>query len=188
MNEPILDHDLATKGISLEETPYAGFWIRVGASLIDFLILLPIVFLGTYNSLHIKSIFLMLILAIISVLYKPLLEWEKSATLGKMAVGIKLVDSRMNDISLNQAIKRYFPWIISYLVSTTMNILLFTHPEFPLIDDFMELGVLMEGTPINTINTVYSFIFMILLGSLAFDSKKQGFHDKYADTYCIKVK
>ncbi len=186
MDELILDANLAEHKTSLENVKFAGFWIRVGASLIDALVMLPIIGLSTYNSLNIKSLPLMLLLSVIAFLYKPYLEWKKSATLGKLAVGIRVVDYSMNNISLDQAIKRYFPWIGSFLISMTINLILFTSEEFKDVDEFLELGLLIKESPINSISSIYNFVFIIVIGAVIFDKRKQGFHDKYAETYCIK--
>ena len=130
----------------------------------------------------------MVIVSVLAFLYKPYLEWKKSATYGKIAVGIKVVDYDGENIDQSQAIARYFPWIISFVISFTTNFLLFLSPEFQDVEDFMQLSVLMQDSPLNTINSIYGVIFLILVGSMIADAKKQGFHDKYAKTYCIKAK
>ncbi|MBX2840207.1 MAG: RDD family protein [Flammeovirgaceae bacterium] len=186
MNESILDAELADNSEGFENVEYAGFWIRVGASLIDFLVLLPVVGLGIYNMLSIKSMLLMLVLTIAGAIYKPYFEWKKGATIGKSAVGIKVVNMDLMPITLNQVVARYFPWIINYALSLILDFYLFSSPEFNSTTDFVEIGLITEGLPLEGINRVYSFIFLIMVGSLIFDKFKQGVHDKAAKTYCIK--
>ncbi len=185
--ESILDDELLNGDMLLKGASFAGFWIRLGAALIDFIVLVPIIILSTYNSLDVKSMLLMFVLNALAFLYKPLLEWKRSATLGKIVVGIKLVDESMNDIDLDMAIRRYLPWIISFAISTATNIFLFTSPEFQDIDQFTELGFLTRQMPLYWVGSLYNLIFLAIIGSLVFDSKKQGFHDKYARTFCIHV-
>ena len=84
----------------LENVEYAGFWIRVGASLIDFLVLLPVVGLSIFNMMSIKSMSLMLVLTIAGAIYKPYFEWKKGATIGKSAVGIKVVNMNFEPITI----------------------------------------------------------------------------------------
>lgn len=187
MNDSILDNEYTREEVSLENARFAGFWVRLGASLIDSLILLPFILLNFYNSLNIKSLPLMLVLTSVFSIYKPYLEWKKSATFGKMAMGIKVVDESLNNISGEQAIKRYFPWIISFIFSIIVSIQMFTSPEFQEVNKFLELGTITSGSPMNSISTFYNIIFIILVGSLIFNAKKQGFHDKFAGTYCIKI-
>lgn len=187
MNESILDEDLAAKEVTFDNVEFAGFWIRFGASLVDMLILIPLYILNYYNLMNFKSMFVMLIITFLTAAYKPYLEWKKGGTYGKSALGIKLVDSSLNNISGEQAIKRYFPWIISLVISAILNILLFINPEFENLNDFMEIGLMLQDSPLNTISSIYNFVFIGLIGGLIFDSKKQGFHDRYAGTYCINV-
>ena len=194
MENTVLDDDFSPherqnlNEINLNNVEFAGLWIRLGANLIDTLVMIPIFLLSIYNGLHFKSLLLMFMLTFLGALYKPYLEWKKSATFGKIAVGIKLVDESMNDINGEQAIKRYSPWGIAFLISITINVLLYMTPEFQNVDDFISLGLLANESPLQLINTIYSFVFIVLIGSLIFDSRKQGFHDKFAGTYCIKNK
>lgn len=188
MNESILDAEFTASPEDLENVEYAGFWIRVGASLIDFLVLLPVVGLSIFNMLSIKSMSLMLVLTIAGAIYKPYFEWKKGATIGKSAVGIKVVNMNFEPITLNQALIRYFPWMINYTLALILDFFLFTSPEFGTTTDFVELGMITEGLPFDAINRVYNFVFLILVGSLIFDKFKQGIHDKSAGTFCIKSK
>lgn len=134
-----------------------------------------------------KSMPLMILVSLFAFLYKPYLEWTRSATYGKSILGLKVVDESMGDIKLDQVIKRYFPWIISFVFSTMTNVWVYASPEFEKITDFMEIGLLANQSPFSSMTSMYSFVFIGLVGSLAFDSKKQGFHDKHAGTYCVKV-
>lgn len=127
---------------------YAGFWIRVAAFIIDYIIVMvgiwvvafiladlfsgsPEIFFGAY------------MFAIVGVvLYYTLMESsEKQATFGKMAVGIQVGDRQGNRISFANALGRYFSKILSALI--------------------LYIGFMMVG----------------------WDDRKQGLHDKIADTY-----
>lgn len=189
MDEPILDNDFSFDNeATIEQAELATFWMRVGASLVDFMILFPLLVVNLYNTLHIKSLGIMLLLTTAAALYKPYFEWKRSATFGKTALGIKLVDYDMNDITIEQAFKRYFPWAINFFFSTASNLYVFFSPEFAEVDDFMEIGMLAQQAPLNTMNAIYSFVFLLLICSLLFDARRQGAHDKVAGTYCIVAK
>jgi uncharacterized RDD family membrane protein YckC len=93
-------------------SPYAGFWARVGAYLIDLLVvLIPVVLLALIPILGI-------ILDIVGIwLYFALQESsERQATIGKRAVGIYVTDLQGRRISFGQATGRYFGKIISGLI------------------------------------------------------------------------
>jgi uncharacterized RDD family membrane protein YckC len=120
---------------------YAGFWIRTGAYLIDLVIMYAVNFVimlamaGTEPWGSIVNL-------LIGVAYFGFMESsEHQATLGKMAVGIKVGDRNGDQISFGNAIGRYFAKIISALL--------------------LCIGFMMVG----------------------WDEKKQGIHDKLADTY-----
>lgn len=134
---------------------YAGFWIRVWASIIDRLlalvVLLPVL-VGIYGTSYLKSnrllyggwdVFFSYVLpAIATVLF-----WKyKQATPGKMAVSARIVDAETGEPpSVGKCIGRYF----AYLVSTL--------PIF--------LGLIW----------------------VAFDRRKQGWHDKLAGTVVVRT-
>ncbi|OSI11133.1 RDD family [Neisseria zoodegmatis] len=106
---------------------YAGFWIRVAASLIDALILLaiilPLLYLIYGEEYFITETIAPLGTADIVLNYIfPLLFtigfWVKrSATPGKMLLGLKIVDAKTGeDISLGQSFIRYVGYIVSGMV------------------------------------------------------------------------
>lgn len=139
----------------LENTEYAGFWIRVGAALIDtvlsMLVTIPPL-IGIYGMEYFDSTALFAgawdfwiswVLPAIAVI----IFWVcKSATPGKMLTKIKIIDERSGGkLSVGQSIGRYLAYFISML---------------PLM-----LGIFW----------------------VAFDKKKQGWHDKISGTVVIKV-
>ena len=139
-----------------KEYEYAGFWIRVGASLIDVLLIvmitLPLTMMIYGNSAwEGEEIFLgpadFLINYTLPFFATVLFWFYKSATPGKMALKIKIVNAiDGSKLSVGQSIGRYFAYIPATLL----------------------LGI---------------GIFWI-----AFDKKKQGWHDKLAKTVVIKKK
>jgi uncharacterized RDD family membrane protein YckC len=133
---------------------YAGFWIRLGAATIDFIILLLILYLVFYAAS--KSI----VFAIPSWLFIPVLDfifwliqiayfvtfWTwRGQTPGKMITGIKIIRTDSSPVTWKCAFLRYLGCIVS---------------------------------------TIILFIGFIWI---AFDSRKQGLHDKIADTYVVKL-
>lgn len=104
---------------------YAGFWIRVAAAIIDS-ILMYIVFFGAaflfadgLSSFATTgmSITLQLIFAAAGILYFAGMESSsRQATLGKMAVGIKVGNAQGGQLSFGNAIGRYFAKIVSAII------------------------------------------------------------------------
>lgn len=141
---------------------YAGFWIRVGAYIIDAIILgvVGAVIGGIFGAgfgaaagagadpeavVGGGSLLLNLISIAIGIAYFAGMEsssWQ--ATVGKKAVGVVVVDTNGNRISLGKAIGRYFAKILSALI--------------------LLIGFIM----------------------VAFTDKKQGLHDMLAGTLVVK--
>lgn len=106
---------------------YAGFWKRVGAALIDTLVLLPVsLILGFFVGLFYAGIagpaaspataelFGNIFGTILSWLYYALLESSgKQGTVGKMALGIAVTDLDGNRIGFGRATGRHFAKILS---------------------------------------------------------------------------
>lgn len=130
--EEILDIDL-----SKPRMIYSGFWIRVAASLIDSfvmyianaLIMAGVFFmpLGDSSSFiermaNPSNVMLMMTIMyssmlVINWLYYALMESSKNrGTLGKMAVGIVVVNENGERISFGKATGRYFGKILSGLI------------------------------------------------------------------------
>ena len=134
---------------------YAGFWLRLGATLIDLIILLILYFIiSRIFSVSIQYIFQspisILISSSIAWLIKIAYEisfWVwKGQTPGKMLFGIKIIYT-INNLPLewHNASLRYLGYIVC------------------------------------TLTIFLGFIW------IAFDSHKQGLHDRIADTYVVKL-
>jgi uncharacterized RDD family membrane protein YckC len=138
------------------DVEYAGFWIRVGASIIDSLLIMVITFpllisiygwdyFGSEKMIAGPADFLISwILPFVAVVW----FWmQRQATPGKAALSLRVVDADSgNNLSIGQSIGRY----LGYFVST-----------IPL-----GLGLVWVG----------------------FDRKKQGWHDRLANTVVVRAK
>ena len=133
---------------------YAGFWIRVWATLIDTflaaLILVPIL-LAVYGKDYFTSDALLagpadFLLTWVLPAVAAILFWMyKAATPGKMAVGLRIVDVKSGAMpTTGQCIGRYLGYYVSLLP--------------------LAAGIVW----------------------VAFDPRKQGFHDKLAGTVVVR--
>ena len=140
-----------------EELEYVGFWPRVGATLIDSILIVAVTFpvlLVIYGGAYFASdadaiqgpadFFVSYVFPAVAVIA----FWSaKHATPGKMAVGAKIVDASTGHApTMGQLIGRYFAYFLSMIV--------------------VFLG----------------FIW------IAFDDRKQGWHDKLAGTVVVRLK
>ncbi|HEV7332918.1 MAG TPA: RDD family protein [Flavisolibacter sp.] len=101
--------------LDLEQpTVYAGFWERVGAVLIDAIILMVPQFIITYFLPYGLSNVISLL---ITWLYSALMEsGEGQATIGKRALGLKVTTASGERISFGQATGRHFGKIVSTII------------------------------------------------------------------------
>ena len=109
---------------------YAGFWPRVGAAILDGLVLsVPLAIIGaiigagqvnagvSYGYSPGTSAALNLFNTAVGVAYYAILEGTRGQTLGKMALGIKVVDADTSGfIGVPRGIGRYFARILSAIV------------------------------------------------------------------------
>ena len=181
--DTVLDND-QTQPNSLIE--YSGFWLRVAASLIDFLVMVPFFVLSTYNSMKIKSLAVMLIVSFAYAAYKVLMEARYGATLGKMAVKIKVVNQEFGKIGLNEAIVRNVFQIYSSFSTAVIGVMLFNDPAFINATTFTEVGIVQQQHG----NVIYSIVVaVILIGenlAMLADEQKRTIHDRIGKTYVIK--
>jgi len=109
----------------MEEVKYAGFWIRVGAALID-TILIMIIIIPALTFIYgadywVSESFFMgfwdLMFNYILPAVAVILFWiYKSATPGKIALNLSIVDAETGEkISKGQCLGRYFAYYISII-------------------------------------------------------------------------
>jgi len=182
MEEQILDDLPINKS---EQVKWAGFWVRVGATLIDLLALGPIIILNLFNLMSIKSLVLQLLLDLVVIAYKPFMEYKYGATFGKRSMNLKVVNQNFEKISLQQAVLRSYPSWLTQVISIPTNILLYQHANFESADSFIRIASIQADVMPSFINSSLSFVCVISILVVAFTSKKQGLHDMIAKTYCV---
>jgi uncharacterized RDD family membrane protein YckC len=153
-----MENKMSSNEIEINGTPfeYVGFWSRLGASIIDSIIIivitLPTLYLiygGDYfNSEEFIQGFSDLIISYVFPLVATILFWiYKCATPGKIALSVKIVDAKTgNNPTVRQSTIRYLGYYVSLIP--------------------LGLGFLW----------------------IAWDAKKQGWHDKMAGTVVIRSK
>lgn len=143
-------------------TEYAGFWMRLGAYLIDGIILSAVdwiiwIFFGLIiaaiaggdervsGAVVAVSLIAWLLTIAVSIAYLVCFWQWRGQTPGKMALGIKIIKTDGSTLTWGSALIRFLGYIVS---------------------------------------TVILYIGFIWI---AFDGRKQGIHDKIAETYVVKL-
>lgn len=163
---------------------FAGFWIRFVASFLDGLIMLPLGMVNFFAITYFKSIPLYVLTILLSAVYKPICEFKFGATLGKMAIDLKVVNEKFQKISVEQAILRAIPFILGSIMGILM-ILLIDMDTFDEDIGFLEFAEIMQNSKYHWLENISNLILLVSCLVVAFDTRKQGLHDKLAKTYCV---
>jgi uncharacterized RDD family membrane protein YckC len=163
----------------------AGFWIRVGAYIIDFLIFIPIGILSFWNTYSLKSIVVLVLISLPGLMYKPFMESFFSATLGKMSCKIKVIDDNGKKLSLFNAYIRFFPFLLLAGVSLASQVILFSSSQFQSARSWIEIK---QAQQVNFLVVIsYSAMVLVLIDCImvAFTFRKRALHDMMADSFCV---
>ncbi len=175
------------------ETPqniyYASFMRRVGASLLDSLILAPVAFgIAYYSMVHAKSFFLLVLVALISFLYKVVLEKEYGQTLGKRITGIFVLDDSLQKMSYTQSLTRNYYYVLSLILSVFTDYVLIHDQAFLAATTYMEAaGAQAQLSGVYTyISYALGLLFMVDCFMISKSNHNKTLHDKWAKTVVIR--
>ncbi len=162
---------------------YAGFWSRVGAAILDSIILSPIVIILWYLDLN-HILWISILATLIQASYKTLMEWYYGGTLGKRISKILIINKQGELITLKESFIRNILYNISHLLALLP---LF----FPVLfeeSDFLSFDVndLTFPNSIVLANIFVSFLLLLSCLFVPFTSFQQSGHDFFAPTFCIK--
>ncbi len=158
------------------EAEPAGFWIRVCASLIDALIMLPVVIFALLNTIYLRSSLIFILLTLPGLIYKPFMESKYGATIGKKKMGIKVTDAAGSNLSIVRAYIRFFPDLLQIGISSTYTYLLI----FQAID-LKQIQIYPVVSELITYFGLVDILFVVL------SKQKRAIHDYMAKSYCVKA-
>lgn len=149
---------------------------RIGASLIDGLVMIPVTFIfGIIGGLVKSGILMNIIPLIISVLYVVLMHTFYGQTLGKMAVKVKVVDDQERPIIFGQAVLRSLPQIAYlFFILTFLNSSQFVPGS-------------NTGTFYSIFWVIYVLFYLIDIGLFIINDKHRSLHDFLAKTIVIRT-
>ncbi len=172
---------------------YAGFWIRLGSLLLDFLIILPVTGVILYvNNLAMTNYMYTIIPSLIFGLwYNIYLVQKYGGTPGKLIVGIKIITSDGNKIKWKHAILRHIVLFILTLLSVfiiTRSIGFADEPYFDSLSWMQKSQYLMSLSPILFSIYIWSSNIWVYgeLIVLLTNKRKRAAHDFIAGTVIIK--
>jgi uncharacterized RDD family membrane protein YckC len=181
----VIDQPLIQTGESTIK--YGGFWPRLGALLIDGVVLAPVsIGVSYFNITSWKSSLLLVVLTLVSVAYKPFMEFNYGATLGKMALKLKVVSLHYEKASLGEILARNIFHIVPTLLTLFFTINIYNDPEFESITGFMEYSTFTrQFTALQFISIASGLITIVDGIVLLADKHKRSLHDKIGQTCVI---
>lgn len=178
----MLDKHSAGQPFDLNATRPAGFWIRVAAYLIDFLIVLVF----GISALFMKSVLGYVLLMIPLICYKPVLEGLLGGTAGKLAIGLRVIDPEGQRIGLVGGFVRSGIFLLPVIPQMLLQVKMIQQGVSP-FDPQGALAFQQANELLYYANYGLSLLSVISCIVVAFTSRKRGLHDMVADSYVINL-
>lgn len=169
---------------------FAGFGVRLGAYVIDMLVLIPLIGASVYFSSFSPNAMAYLGIALLMSLYKPIMEMQYGATVGKMATKIKVVGAEGVAITPEQAFMRWIPFVVGTIFAVWLQYSLITSAEAEGISGYMDFAVfqqeyMTEMGPTAYLGQLLGFLPLVSALFMLGNQRKQAAHDTLAKTYVI---
>jgi uncharacterized RDD family membrane protein YckC len=156
---------------------YQTFWRRVGASILDSLILTPVNWGVSFVFLLVGTAPVMLSWAVpgfIAVLYYILMHYYGGQTLGKMAARVKVLDDSETPVNLGQAIIRSLPQLLPVMFAVSFSTA--GESSAHLIEFWASLIYGLTG-----------LFFIADVAVCLFNEKRRALHDLIAGTVVVRT-
>jgi uncharacterized RDD family membrane protein YckC len=175
------------------EKVYAGFWKRFGAAIVDTLVFIPfmVVFHFTQGLSILSAMATIVVSSLLFSAYTVYFHYKFGATLGKMAVGIKITFPDGSKIGLKQALLRssvdlgfaFFMVLAQVIAITNADPNIYLNAGFMARAEYiMPLFPAWYGL-VSTVSQLWFWSeFLVLL----FNKRKRAIHDFIAGTVVIK--
>ncbi|HCW08865.1 MAG TPA: hypothetical protein DGG95_16030 [Cytophagales bacterium] len=185
--DEVLDQPLFDK--TTPQVKYGGFWARLGALLLDGLILSPISFGLTYfNISSWKSALLLVLISVIGIAYKPFMEFNYGATWGKMALKLKVTNAEFGKAEFSEILLRNIFHILPTLITLLYTVaVVFTNPDFESVSGWGDYTkFLQQFKTLTYINYASGLVTLVDAIMLVADDQKRSLHDRIGKTFVIE--
>jgi len=186
MNEPLPDEESIFPEANIR---FSTFGDRLGAYLIDGLIIIAATFPLTYFNVGTWKIpSLYLLIALFTVLYKPVLEYRYGATWGKMLVGLKVVGPDFGKITLKEEMQRVSFYLVPSILQHILTLGVYFSAAFKSTKDYTEFNryILSENPSLIWINVIVFFLLVADVITFFANRPNRALHDIYAGTYVVE--
>lgn len=169
---------------------FASFGQRFGATLIDGMLIMILYFSLTYfNILVWKNGYVFILYSLLTIIYKPWMEYKFGATLGKMALRIKVVGKNFQKVTLNEELRRVSFYLVPNILSFILTIRVYFNGELLTIHSFQEYNqlIISNNPALTWLNLIVVFLAVADVFTFFFNNQNRSLHDLYADTYVITL-
>ena len=164
---------------------YATFNNRLAAAAFDFMIMLLPVSMIAYFQYGEKNFNIALGLSILLALYKPVMEGVYGATWGKMAMGLLVVDDKLQPVHLLQSFNKNGVYLIRSAMGILLLFWLFKNESFLETENILEAMKVGEENPYAFIASLWNAFLFVSSFSMINSPKAQTIHDRIGKTYCV---
>jgi uncharacterized RDD family membrane protein YckC len=178
--------------VNTDALRYAGFWPRLGANLLDGLILLPLFALTTWgrSQFPLFDVYYFLPFILFQLFYNVCLVQRYGGTPGKLIVGIRIRRLNGEPVGYREPFLRYLPDFLFTILGWIGLISLALHrsgPEFlalPLINRIILKTELLPPwyVPLQRLQAIWDLGELIVLLT---NQKKRAIHDFIAGTVVV---
>jgi uncharacterized RDD family membrane protein YckC len=186
MNEPFPDDEPLFPEADIV---FAKFWTRFGAFLLDGLIIVIIILPVTYfNVIQWKVPWIFIVTSLITIIYKPFMEYQYGATLGKMAVGIQVVGNQFQKVTLKEELRRVSFYLVPSLIQQILTLNFYFSNQLNTIQHYKDYNDFIVSTnpALYILNIIVVVLFVADTMTFFSNNQNRSLHDIYAGTYVIE--
>ncbi len=168
---------------------FAKFWIRFGAFLADGLIIIIIILPVTYfNVIQWKIPWVFVLTSIITIAYKPFMEYQYGATLGKMAVGIQVVGNQFQKVTLTEELRRVSFYLVPSIIQQILTLKVYFSGQLDSIHHYKDYNdyIVSTNPALYILNIIVVALFVADTITFFSNDQNRSLHDIYAGTYVIE--
>lgn len=160
----------------------AGFWIRVAAYLIDILVLM----VPAIASLFVREQAALLVVLLLVLLYKPLMEFWKGGTVGKIVLGMRVVSAQDGQpVPFSVALVRNAFFVLAQIPNVILQLKM-AEQGVPAFDPQAQEQFIEAYPLVQTAAFVFSVLAISSCMMVAFNDRKMALHDRMAHTRVLK--
>lgn len=163
---------------------YRTFWPRFCAGFVDGIVFLPLSLFLQWLSPRVPTGALALLYVVSTMTglaYNVLLHGIYGATLGKMAMGVKVLDVSEARLSMRQAFLRDSPWIILTIVEVVFGLRVIAQGGNPLRPQ----EALAVPAALSAVSLLW---FLAEMATMLLNDKRRALHDWIAGSVVVRTR